>query len=345
MKIRSAVLTAPKTVEIREYELPPVGPRQVLIKVKACAICTWEQRFYTGSAPEDYPFRGGHEVSGVVVEKGAQALCDAQEGDIVGLSIMNRCGVCDNCRRGMDNFCENDAGGVLEGAPWGPGGMSDYVLLDDYMVYRASECGDFGELSIAEPVACVLRSVALPNLLFGDTVMVQGAGIMGLLHVALLNKRGVRILVSEPDETRRNKALEVGAAMAVDPLEKGFAGFVKEYTSGRGMNAVYFTAGGGPAIIQALPLIAPGGWLCLYGSVHPKGPIEIDPNLIHYNEIFFTGTFSHTKHSFRQAVSMLSQSVVDVSPFITERIPFPEVERAFERAIAPDTYRVVLTFD
>ncbi len=111
------------------------------------------------------------------------------------------------------------------------------------------------------------------------------------------------------------------------------------------MRDVQLYPGGGPAVEQALTLLAKGGWLCLYGSVHPKGMIQIDPNLIHYNEWFVTGSFSHTKHSFRQAVAMLSQGIVDLTPFISERIPFPDVARGFERAISPDTYRVVMTFD
>jgi NADPH:quinone reductase-like Zn-dependent oxidoreductase len=67
VKTRTTIFTGPKQLEVREVELPEVGPHQVLVKVRACALCTWEQRFYKGSSPQDYPFRGGHEVSGEVV--------------------------------------------------------------------------------------------------------------------------------------------------------------------------------------------------------------------------------------------------------------------------------------
>lgn len=342
---RTTIFTAPGELEVREVELPPTGGRQVLIKVKAAALCTWEQRFYKGTAPESYPFCGGHEVSGVVVEKGADVLADVEVGDAVAISIMTRCGLCYYCRRGMDNFCENDEGGTRSGLPWGPGGLSDYILVDDYQVYKAKGRQKFAELALSEPVACVLRSVTTPDLQFGDSVLVQGSGVMGLLHVLLLQRRGYRVIVSEPDEVRRRKALEMGADLALDPFDKTFAQHVADETHGRGVNAVFFTAGGGPAIRQALPLLAKRGWLSLYGSVHPKGPIEIDPNFIHYNELVLTGTFSHTKRSFRQAVALISQKQIDLAPFISERIPFPDVVRGFERAISPDTYRVVMTFE
>jgi L-iditol 2-dehydrogenase len=345
MKTRTTLFTGPRALEVREIELPPLGPRQVLIKVKACALCTWEQRFYKGSAPEDYPFRGGHEVAGEVVEVGPQAMTEVKAGDPVAVAIMTRCGACESCRRGMDNFCENDDGGQLPGLAWGPGGLSDYILLEDYQVYKAASGRDFAELALAEPVACVIRSVARPGLLFGDVALVQGAGIMGLIHVMLLKLNGVRVAVSEPDPARRRKALEVGADWVVDPLSEDFDQAVKDYTRGRGFNAVFFTAGGVPAVEQAVTVLANGGWLQLYGSIHPKGPAQIDPNVVHYKELVVTGTYSHTKHSFRQAVAMLSQRLVDVSPFISERVAFPDVFKGFEQAIRPDTYRVVMTFD
>jgi L-iditol 2-dehydrogenase len=333
------VFTGPGAFEIREIEMPPPGPGQVLVKVRACALCTWEQRFYKGTSPDSYPFRGGHEVSGQVVEIGPGAICEAAVGDRVSLSIMTRCGGCYYCRRGMDNFCENDDGGHLPGQPWGPGGLSDYALVRDYQVYQASLERDYAELALAEPVGCVIRSVSLPPLQFGDTALVQGVGVMGLLHVLLLKQRGVRVLVAEPDEARRKQALASGADLAYDPLSDGLPGIVRE------VRAVFFTAGGVPAIQQAVSLLGKGGWLCLYGSVHPKGNIEIDPNLIHYSELVVTGTFSHTKSSFRQAVATLSHGQLDTAPFISERVRFPDVAYAFERAVSPDTYRVVVTFD
>jgi threonine dehydrogenase-like Zn-dependent dehydrogenase len=345
MKTRTTVFLGPKELEIREIELPPVGPRQVLVKVKACALCTWEQRFYRGSSPQDYPFRGGHEVSGEVVEVGASAQSQARPGDAVSAAIMNRCGACPSCRRGMDNFCENDNGGHISGQPWGPGGLSDYVLLDDYQVYKASSSRDYAELALAEPLACVTRSISAPPLRFGDAALVQGAGIMGLLHVLLLKQSGVRVMVAEPDECRRSKALELGADWAADPLRPDFSEAAADFQHGRGFQTVFFTAGGTPALDQAIPLLAKGGWLQMYGSIHPKGLLQIDPNYVHYNELVVTGTFSHTKKSFGQAVALLSEGLIDASSFISERIPFPDVNKGFERAIMPDTYRVVMTFE
>ncbi|MBS1252730.1 MAG: D-arabitol-phosphate dehydrogenase [Anaerolineales bacterium] len=344
-KTRTTVFTGPGSLEVREIELPALTPSQVLVKTQACGLCTWEQRFYKGTEPESYPFRGGHEVSGVVVEVGSEAVCEASASDRVSLAIKTRCGSCYYCRRGMDNFCANDDGGHLPDQPWGPGGLSDYVIVEGYQVYKASPERSFTELALAEPVACVIRSVCVPPLAFGDTVVVQGVGVMGLLHVLLLKHQGLQVIVAEPDEERRRQALSSGADLVCDPLNGDLKEAVGEITADRGVNAVFFTAGGERAIQQALPLLDKGAWLCLYGSVHPNEPVEVDPNFIHYNELVVTGTFSHTKSSFRRAVAMLSQGQLDTAPFISEQVPFPDVTRGFERAISSDTYRVVMTFD
>ena len=344
MKMKTAVITGPGQIDICEAELPPLGERQVLVKTKACAVCTWEQRFFKGSSPSDYPFRGGHEVSGEVVEVGRLAKTDVKPGDGAALAIMTRCGSCENCRRGMDNFCENDDGGNLPGQPWGPGGLSEYMIVEDYQVNKAVPPYDYPALALSEPVACVIRSIDSPPLSKGDIVVVQGVGVMGLLHVMLLKQRGAQVVVSEPDEKRRAKALDYGAVTVFNPFEENGLERVKSLTGGRGARAVFFTAGGVPAVEAGLPLLAKGGWMCLYGSIHPKGMLSIDPNLVHYNEWVITGSFSHTKASFRQAAALLSQGQIDTRPFISEKVKFLDVGYAFKQAISPDTYRVVVEF-
>jgi L-iditol 2-dehydrogenase len=152
------------------------------------------------------------------------------------------------------------------------------------------------------------------------------------------------VVVSEPDGARRQKALEYGAVAGFNPLQDNGVDLIKNLTGGRGAKAVFFTAGGVPAIDAGVPLLAKGGWMCLYGSIHPKAMLTIDPNLIHYNELVITGSFSHTKASFRQAVALLSQGQVTTAPFISQIFRFPDVQNAFERAISGYTYRVVVEF-
>ncbi|HEY3289879.1 MAG TPA: alcohol dehydrogenase catalytic domain-containing protein [Anaerolineae bacterium] len=352
--MKTTIFTGPKKLEIHEVERPEVQPSQVLVKTRAVGLCTLEQRFYLGSSPESYPFLGGHEVAGEVVVVGSQAMTKAQVGDVVCLALLTRCGTCYYCRRGMDNLCIHNQESRTAGRIPGPAGLSEYIVAEDYQVYttdlpptpnhdEAWECR-LCELALAEPVACVIRSVQAPPIQFGDLVLVQGAGIMGLLHVQLLRQRGARIVMAEPNEQRQQMALRAGADWVVNPLTTNLAGFLRERSDGYGVNAAFFTAGGAPAIEQAMQGMAKGAWLSLYGSVHPKGPIQIDPNWVHYNEWVIMGSFSHTNSSFQQAVAMIASRKVDTGLFVSERVAFPQVDYAFERATSPDTYRVVMTF-
>ncbi|MCL5995436.1 MAG: zinc-binding dehydrogenase [Chloroflexi bacterium] len=350
--MKTAIITGPGQIEIREVDVPAVGVTQVLVRTRAVGLCTLEQRFFRGTAPEGYPFQGGHEVSGEVVEIGRQASTQAQPGDVVCLALRTRCGSCYYCRRGMDNLCSGANEERAPGTAWGPAGLSEYVLAEDYQVYVPEQAGSaavdlrkrFATLALAEPVACVVRSVQTPPLRAGDIALVQGAGIMGLLHVHLLRLRGVRVMVAEPDPERRRIAGLAGAECTFDPRETGFVDSVRDCAEGRGVNAAFFTAGGPAAIEQAAASLAKGGWLCLYGSVHPTGPIQMDPNVLHYNELVVTGTFSHTRASFQQAVALISSGLVDVGPYVSEQVDAGRVTYAFERAISADTYRIVVTY-
>ncbi len=252
--MKTTVFTGPQKLEIHDVARPELLPSQVLVKTRAVGLCTLEQRFYKGSSPDSYPFLGGHEVAGEVVEVGSRAVTRARVGDVVCLALLTRCGTCYYCRRGMDNLCiHNMESRIGEQTP-GPAGLSEYVAAEDYQVYTTDlpptydadwECR-LCELALAEPVACVIRSAQTPPLHFGDLVVVQGAGIMGLLHAQLLKQRGVRIVMAEPDLRRQEMALQAGADWVVDPLHKNLSDFVRERSDGYGANAVFFTAGGAP---------------------------------------------------------------------------------------------------
>jgi len=177
----------------------------------------------------------------------------------------------------------------------------------------------------------------------GDVVLVQGAGIMGLLHVQLLKQRGARIIMAEPDEQRQQLARNCGADWVVDPRQTNLEQFAHAHTE-QGVSAAFYTAGGIPAIDQAAHCIARGGWLCLYGSTHPDGPLPLTANEVHYRELIVTGIFGHTRDSFAQAVTLITHQQINMAPFISAQVPFPQVEDALQRAITPGMYRVVVTF-
>ncbi|MDY7040641.1 MAG: zinc-binding dehydrogenase, partial [Chloroflexota bacterium] len=260
-----SILTGVKEIKFEKVPIPEPGPTQALVQVKACALCTWEQRVYAGIQRNFYPLLGGHEVSGVLAKAGERVLTTAKPGDRVVAAMLTRCGQCTSCRRGLDNICDNAWANRPQEGPAGPGGLGEYVLVEDYQLYPANSGRvPFEELCLAEPLACVLRSIKKAGVEPADNVVVIGAGIMGLLHLTLAQRIGARVIVSEPSATRADKAKSLGAVAVIDPTGEDFVQRVKELTGGRGPDVIFCAVGIPTAVEQAVQAVSKGGRVMMY---------------------------------------------------------------------------------
>lgn len=337
-----AVAIEPGRLTTVELPVRDPGPDEVLVRVRACALCTWEQRTYSGAQPPFKPLLGGHEVAGEVVDVGAGVKGLVKPGDHVAVARLGRCGYCRPCREGRDAHCENSYAINDYGDYFGPAGLSEYLTVPAYQVFPVDAGLSFEEASLTEPVSCVLRSVRRARVDFGDDALISGAGIMGALHLAMLRARGVRPLVAEVDPTRRAKALALGAAAVLDPTFPGYEEELRSLTTG-GPAAVFVTGGGKVALEQAMRLVAVGGRVVVYAAFYPEPTLELPSNPIHHNEVELIGTMSQSSEEFYRAAALLSKRIIDVRPLITETYPIAQVQQAFERALSLETYRVVVT--
>ena len=185
--MRTAVFTDVKKIELQECERPVPRGNKVLVKIDATAICTWEQRVYTGVNKVEFPFIGGHEIAAHIVEMGEEV--NRQEwavGDQVVVGATLQCRNCFYCKTGNSQSCDHFNHSVhLEGMPHkGMGGLSEYMLVSPDCMFKYDNVTP-EEAAIIEPVSCVVHSVETADIQMGDTVLVIGCGIMGLLHVAL----------------------------------------------------------------------------------------------------------------------------------------------------------------
>jgi len=339
--MRQAVMMAPKTLAFREVPVPEPGADRVLIKIEAVGLCTWEQKFYQG-LPGSYPFVGGHEICGKVVKVGENVAQTLVPGDRVAVASLTRCGECYYCRRNLDNLCENVGSESLVGPYWGPAGFSEYILARGYEVFKLGEAVDPTVGTLAEPLACVIRSMDRGDFAVGDTVLVLGAGVMGALHIMMARFLGARVIVSEVDEGRRRRALEFGAELAVDPLKEDLPQVVRSHGGKKGAEAVFFTAGGAPAIQEGLASLAKNGRLVIYGGTKADDILKLDPKIFHYDEIYVTGVTKHTKDTFRRSVELISGKALPLEPLISRRFPFDQIAAAFEDAGRLDSYRTAV---
>jgi len=340
---KRATFVGPHQIRFDQLPIPEPGARQVLLRVKACALCTWEQRSYTGEEAF-YPLSSGHEVSGEVVAVGSEAFTDAAVGDRAVGSMLFRCGCCEPCRRGMDNICDNNRKAYRGRDVVGPAGLAEYIMVDDYQVYKVGNGSSFDEICLAEPLACVVRSVGKARLQRADRVVVIGAGIMGILHVLLAKQAGATVYVSEMDADRAEFALSMGADAIIDPGQSDFVGAVKDLTNGRGADVVFCAVSVASVLEEALDAVTKGGRVHVYASIHPRGTrVSIDPNLFHSKEVTLTGTMSQNREDMRQAVQLISRGLIDLRPLISATFPLERLEEGLQAALKKDTYRVIIT--
>lgn len=342
-KYKIAEIRGKKDIVLKDWDMPELYPDEVKVKITACAICTSDQGIYRGARGDVFPFYPGHEVVGIVEEVGELAATEAKVGDKVVVCRMNRCGQCPACRRGDDNRCIKMSELHRPGRPAGPGGFAEYLIVPDYQVFKMKDDMDMVNSALIEPVACCVGSVEKANVQLGDTALVIGAGIMGLLHAEILKLKGAEVIISEMDPERK-KIAEKHGHWVVDPSEN-MEEDLNKITKGYGVDNIFVTAGP-PSLVPTLFKYAAGGAnMVIYTSYyHPEGAeASIDLNDLHYQEYRLIGTISPTKYDFQRAVSLVEDGLIDIKDFIRTTVDFRDIDKAFEMAIEPGSYRVIVT--
>ncbi|QGP91102.1 D-arabitol-phosphate dehydrogenase [Neomoorella glycerini] len=340
--MRSIIFNAPGKLAMREIPMRPIADDEVLVKVEACGLCTWERSVYEGLEPAEFPFIGGHEIAGKVAAVGSKVMPAIAVGQPVAVASLTRCGECYYCQRGLNNQCLQVKSKPVNDQPWGPGGFAEYMYVKRYMVHPLANITNLDTGILAEPLACVIRAIRRADLRAGDTAVVIGAGLMGLLFTLVAKYYGARVIISQPSATRRQKAIDLGADYAFDPRQENFVDFVRGHTGGYGANVVFYTAGGQQAIVDGLKALAKDGHLVVYAPIHPEAALTLDINDFHYREITLTGSLMHDHQSFVTATELISRGVVRLSSFNILRMPFTQIETAIERAKDKNIHRILL---
>lgn len=349
--MKTAVFTGVNEIELMECDKPTVLANRVLVKIDCVSICTWEQRVYTGVNKVEYPFIGGHEISGTIVELGPGINSDEWHvGDKVVVGNTLPCGECYYCKTFEEQSCAHfDHGAQLEGLPYhGMGGLSEYMIMPTHCLFKYYNVSP-EEASIIEPLSCVIHSVETADIQLGDYVLIQGAGIMGQLHVQVAKKRGAVVIVSEMNQERAKLAQAYGADYIVDPSQENLADRVKEITRGLKCQVVFDTTPFPSVLKDAYDCVANVGKVVLYSSIHPKPGedklVPIDAGWMHSWSIKTLGTANSNSRDFMRAAAMVSEGVIDLKPYVSSVYHESEVKAAFDKAIEGNSYRVVVAFD
>jgi len=341
------VFHGPHDLRLESRPVPMPSPGEVVVRVLACGICGTDLRIYGGTHPEFPPETArvpGHEIAATVHLVGA-GVSGVAEGDYCFLAPNIGCGHCPACRAGRENRCLNlEAVGITR-----DGGFAEYMVVPERAVTRGNILPAPVEiepwaLTVVEPLAAVLRGQKACRLSRGDFVVVCGAGPIGLLHVLAAKVAGAdRLLVSEPSEARREQARAFGADDVIDPLAVDLRDEVLRRSGGLGADVVIVATPIAAVQSAALEFAALGGRVNFFGGL-PSGRscVELDTNLIHYQELVLTGTTGNTVDDCREAMALVSCYSIDARAIVTARFPLSAADEAFAAAAGGDQLKVVL---
>jgi L-iditol 2-dehydrogenase len=331
-----------------EVPSPSVGDEDALLRVRAASICGTDLRIYSSGhfkIPTGTSRILGHELSGEVARVGSMVE-SLTPGMRVAIAPNIGCGVCEQCIQGRSHLCPTyDAFGItLDGA------FSEYMLIprvaiEQGNVVQVPEGVSLEEAALNEPFSCCYNGSRACRIEPGDSVLIVGAGPIGIMHLLLASLSGAsKVIVSEMIEERLAGAAEFGADLVVNPAEEDLAAVVEEATSGRGADVIIVAAPSPSAQQQALDLAAYQGRINFFGGL-PQGRefINFPPNRVHYRQLVVTGTTGSSNYQYRKSMEIIASGRVDLLPLISARFPLSEVAEAFDLAASKKAMKVLIT--
>ncbi len=339
----AAVLEGVRKMTVKQVPDPVPGPGEALVRVKACGICLTDYCAYTGARTNWRPGQIlGHEISGVVEQVG-EGVKTFAPGDAVCLSPAVFCGLCDNCRRGLQHYCKN--GYVIGGEGFEDvrdGGFAEFVLAPERVLYRKPENVSFEAAALAEPLAGSYKGlIAYSQMTVGEDVVIIGCGSMGLLLMQIARAAGAGTLIGiDIEQYKLDKARECGATHTINAREADAKEEVFRILP-EGPDLVFEAAGAHEAAQLAFDLCRRGTRVNMFGVIVP-GTIPVSPAEVHFRETRVDASFSVTPRVMVKSLELMRKGLVDPEKIITHRVPLREIHRALEIMATPERIKVVV---
>jgi len=342
--MKAAILKSAGNLALEDTATPPCPPGGLLVRVRACSICSSDARMLReGHRALAYPRILGHEVAGEIIES-RTPRGELKTGDRVQLYPGIPCGKCPPCRRGQENHCREL--GIIGFSC--DGGFAEVVAVPARSlagggVNPIPEGLSCEEASLAEPLASCLNGQGLAGVGRGDSVLIVGAGPIGLLHAMLAGVNGAaEIYMAERLPERLEAPGAAPIERMIDAAGEDIKTVIDEETGGRGVDVIIVACSQADA--SSLPeLLAPRGRLCLFSGL-ADGDISLDANLCHYRELGMVGAYGSTASQNSAAIDLIAEGRVPVGSLITARFPLEGIADAIEYVSRRQGLKAVITF-
>jgi len=310
--MRALVIERPGRARVVETSTPSAGEGEVVVRVRACGVCGTDVHIYRGEYLGDYPVVPGHEFAGEVVEVGPGVPC-FKCGDRVAVEPNLSCGRCRFCRLSEQNFCENwRAIGVTL-----PGAMAEYTVVPATAAFHIGDL-PYESGAFMEPLSCVLHGMAKLDVRYGESVLVIGAGPVGILLAQVARDCGAaRVAIADRVASRLALARELGADDAVDT--GGGFGPVERILPG-GADAVIDATGVPSVIARTVGLARHGGRILLFGVAPSDAVAAIKPFEVFRKGLSIFSSYTSVRNSV-QALDLIRSGRVEVGRLVSHRLP------------------------
>lgn len=350
--MKAALYTQGQGFAVVDRPVPSFGPGDLLLRVEASSICGTDIKIVRSGhrkLRDGQAIILGHEFVGVIEAAGPDVSGFAP-GDRVGVAPnigRGSCPLCDiGCGAGRYNMCPNySAYGIDRDGAHAAYVAIEAASLQQRSVFRLPEGMDAPTAALAEPLSCVLNGLEACRLAPGDRVLIYGAGPMGMLHVMAAAALGASaVYLADIQPARLAQGATFGATATVNSARDNVPDWVRQQTSGRGLDVVIVAAPVPALCREGLELLAPYGRLLLFAGF-PRGAeaaVPLDANLIHYRNLYVTGNTGGAPAQYRQALELIHARRIPVEKVISHRFALDQLDAAYAVALAGQGLKIVL---
>ncbi len=330
--MRAAVYYSNKDIRIEEFPKPRIGDREMLVKVVASGICGSDvmEWYRIKKAPRVL----GHEIAGEIVELG-EDVDGYKVGDHVFVSHHVPCNECRYCKKGFHTVCD-----TLKSTNFEPGGFAQFIRVPEINVrfgtFLLPDEVSFDEGTFVEPLGCVIRGQRFANVKKGDSVLIIGSGISGLLHIQLAKMKGAeKVIATDINENRLEAAKRFGADVVINAKDYVPA-IVKEANEGRLVDVVIVCTAALKAFDQAFVSVDRGGTLLLFAPTAPDVRIPLPLFDLYFKGVKIIFSYAAVTQDIEEAIELLKTKTINVGDMVTHRFALSDIQKGFDLVAKAD---------
>ena len=332
--MKASVCYKQNDLRTEDLPIPEISDNEVLIKMLACGLCGTDIQKIRGDSVNK-PTVLGHEVVGEIVKKGKN-VSKFEIGDRVITAIHVPCFTCHYCNKGHYTICEQFRTNNID-----PGGFAEFIRIPElhlnHLTHKVSNNVTDEEATLIEPIACCLHGLKQADIRPNDSVLIMGAGTIGILHAQLAKIKGAnKVIVSDMSEFKLQKALNVGCDYAINIKEKNIIDEVNKITDGQGVDVIVIAAGVSSLVADAVNMVRRAGKIIVFSGFDKNKSVTLDVSRFFKDEISIIGTYSVTPYEFPEALDLLEKRKLNTKEMITHVYPLNKLSEAIDISTNPE---------